>query len=60
VEHRERKPAPATAAAIRAVREVVPPLEEDRALSEEIEAVAALIEDGALLRAVEDVVGELA
>jgi histidine ammonia-lyase len=60
VEHREPKPAPATAAAMRAVREVVPPLEEDRALNEEIETVTALIEGGALLRAVEGAVGELA
>jgi histidine ammonia-lyase len=42
-----------TGAAAAAVREIVPPLETDRPPGPEIEAVARLVEDGALVAAVE-------
>ncbi len=59
-EHRRPlRPGAGTAAVLEAVRELVPPLEGDRALSAEIEAVARLIEDGTLVAAAEGVVGEL-
>jgi histidine ammonia-lyase len=45
-------PAPATAAALAAIREISPPLDEDRPLSGDIEATRALIESAALLDAV--------
>ena len=41
------------------VREIVPPLEGDRPISGEIEAVSRLIEDGILLREAEASVGRL-
>lgn len=40
------RPAPGTAAVASLIREHVPPLEQDRSLSGEIELVAGLIEDG--------------
>ncbi|GBE20893.1 histidine ammonia-lyase [bacterium BMS3Bbin01] len=45
------KPSLHTAAAVRAVREVVPPVTGDRPPGVEIEAVACLIDDGSLLAA---------
>lgn len=48
-----------TAAAYGAVRELVPPLEEDRVLAEDINAVTGLITTGQLVKAVEGVVGSL-
>jgi histidine ammonia-lyase len=53
------QPAPATAAAVRALRTVVPGPGSDRYLSPEIEAAVALVQTGALLSAVEDVTGPL-
>jgi histidine ammonia-lyase len=41
-------PAPGTAAVVGLIREHVPSLEEDRSLSDEIEAVAKLIGEGAI------------
>jgi histidine ammonia-lyase len=46
-------PAPGTAAIVGLVRAHVPPLSEDRSLTDEIEAVAALIADGSVASAVE-------
>ena len=51
--------APGTRAAAEAVREKVPPLEEDRELAGEIEVAARMVEDGELLSAVQQAVGEL-
>ncbi len=42
------RPSPATAAAMEAIRSEVPPLVEDRAMADEIETVAEMIEAGAL------------
>ena len=53
------QPAPATAAALRAVRSVSPMLKEDRSLSGDISAVRRLMADGELLTAVEAEVGPL-
>jgi len=52
-------PAPATAAAVAAVRESVPGAGPDRFLSVEIEAAAELVRTGAVVRAVEAVIGPL-
>ncbi len=52
-------PADGTAAALAAVRSVVAGPGPDRYLSPEIEAVVQLVQTGALLSAVQDVVGEL-
>jgi histidine ammonia-lyase len=52
-------PAVGTAAGVAAVRSVVQGPGPDRYLSPEIEAVVGLVQSGRLLRAVEDVVGEL-
>ncbi|MFW2339422.1 MAG: HAL/PAL/TAL family ammonia-lyase, partial [Acidimicrobiia bacterium] len=46
---RPLEPAPRLAAVVGRVREVVPPLEDDRPLTMEIEAVVDLIESGALI-----------
>jgi histidine ammonia-lyase len=53
-------PAPGVAAAHRAVREVVPPLEGDRPLYLDIEAVTRLVTSGAVASAVATVTGPLA
>ena len=53
------RPAPAMAAAVSAVRELVPPLGDDRAVAAEIEIVADMIRDGSLAAAVEAVAGDL-
>ncbi len=53
-------PAPATRAALAAVREVVPFLTEDRGLKADVDAAIELIRSGALLAAVESVTGPLA
>ena len=52
-------PAPATAAAVAAVREVVPGPGADRFLSVEIEAAVDLVRTGVVVRAVEAVTGPL-
>jgi histidine ammonia-lyase len=56
---REPEPAPGTGAALRAVRGRVPFLERDRDLSEDIAAAGDLLGSGALIEAVEAVVGPL-
>ncbi|MBI3998648.1 MAG: histidine ammonia-lyase [Armatimonadetes bacterium] len=48
-----------TAAAYAAVREGVPPLDDDRVLAPDLEAAAALVRSGAIVRAVEQAVGPL-
>jgi len=53
------KPGAGVQAARRALGKVLAPLVEDRVLSTDIEAVAALIDDGTLAAAVEKVVGPL-
>lgn len=53
------RPAPATAAALDAIREVSGVLEEDRPLAPDIEAVRRILVDGALQRRVESAVGPL-
>jgi histidine ammonia-lyase len=50
---------PACGAVARAVRDLVPPLEDDRPISAEIEAVAALVRSGELLGAAERIIGPL-
>lgn len=50
-------PAAATAAARAAIRERVPPLEEDRELGADIAAVVGLVRSGALVRAAEEALG---
>ncbi|HTE05318.1 MAG TPA: aromatic amino acid lyase, partial [Planctomycetota bacterium] len=53
------KPGRGVEAARRALKKVLAPLLDDRVISGDIEAVAALIDDGSLLAAVEKVVGPL-
>lgn len=48
-----------TAAAYRAVREVIAPLVDDRALAPDLAAAASLVRDGRLLKTVESAVGTL-
>ena len=60
MEHRlPLRPSAAGAAVSRVVREVIPPLEDDRPISGEIETVAGLVRSGELLRAAEGEIGEL-
>ncbi len=59
-QRRPLAPSKGVRAALAAVREVVAPMTEDRVLYKDIEAVGALIESGALVRAVEAAVGALA
>ncbi len=53
------KPGRGVAAAVAALRDVVPPLEDDRVMSTEIEAVAARVRDGTLVAAVAGAVDSL-
>lgn len=53
------EPGSGTAAVLAAIRRLVPRLDDDRVLSGEIETVAALVEDGSLLRAAEAEIGAL-
>jgi histidine ammonia-lyase len=53
------KPGPATSAAREAVRELVPFLDSDRELKPDLDAAIELVESGALVDAVERVVGTL-
>ena len=57
---RPLSPARATAAALTAVRQVVPFLPEDRALKPDVDAAIELVRSGVLLEAVESVTGALA
>ncbi len=59
-QRRPLEPARGVAAAYRAVRGVVEPLEDDRPLHKDIEAVRELVRAGEVLRAVESAVGPLA
>jgi histidine ammonia-lyase len=52
-------PAPGTAAALAAVRAAVPGFGPDRTLAPELETVAELVRDGAIVAAVEAEIGEL-
>ena len=54
------EPAPGTTAALRALREHVPFLEEDRDLSADISAASGLVRDGVLVAAVGAAMGDLA
>jgi histidine ammonia-lyase len=56
---RPLSPARATAAALAAVRQVVPFLPEDRALKPDVDAAIELVRSGALLEAVESATGPL-
>ncbi len=59
LEFREEQPSPATAAAHAVIREKIPPVDEDRPLYRDIEAVTALICDGDIMAAVEEQTGVL-
>ena len=59
LDFREFTPGRGTAAAHRAVREVVPHLHEDRPLFNDHNAMREAVADGRVLRAVEAEVGEL-
>lgn len=54
------RPAAGTAAALSSLREVVAPLDGDRELTGDVEAVERIVTDGTLLGTVEDAVGPLA
>ena len=58
--HQPLHPGPGVGAARDSVRTVVPPLESDRMLTPDLEAVRALMLSGALRASVEGVIGELA
>lgn len=57
--HAPLRPGPAVAAAVAAVRRVVPPLDADRIMTGDLAAVRALITSGQLRDAVEQVTGHL-
>lgn len=57
--HKPLSPGPGVQSALEAIRRVVPPLDADRLLTPDIEAVRALMESGAIRQAVEAVVGPL-
>lgn len=57
--HKPLSPGPGVRSALEAIRRVVPPLDADRLLTPDIEAVRALMESGAIRQAVEAVVGPL-
>jgi len=58
--HQPLQPGPGVGAARDALRRVVPPLESDRMLTPDLEAVRAIMLDGSLLAAVEQGLGPLA
>lgn len=58
--HAPLEPGPGVHAAVKAVREVVPPLDADRIMTGDLAAVREMIVDGRLREAVEGAVGELA
>ena len=57
--HKPLEPGPGVKAALQAIRKVVPPLEADRILTPDVEAVRALMLSGAIRQAVESVIGRL-
>jgi histidine ammonia-lyase len=59
IDMRAEEAAPVTGSVIRRLREVVPPPGIDRYLAPEIAAAVALVADGSLLAAAEDVAGQL-
>ncbi|MFN2557555.1 MAG: histidine ammonia-lyase [Nitriliruptorales bacterium] len=61
VRHRSpHRPAPGTAAAVAAVRQLVPPLGDDRIVAGDLDCVSELVSSGRLVAAVEDDIGALA
>jgi len=56
---RPMEPAPATAAALATIREVIPFLEADRALKADLDYAIELVECGSLVEAVESAIGAL-
>lgn len=52
-------PSPACASVQQLVRSQIPPLDDDRILSAEIETVAQMIQDGSLMAAAEETIGRL-
>ena len=58
--HAPLRPGPATGAAVRAIRAVVPPLDADRIMTGDLAAVRALITSGEMRAAVEATIGPLA
>ena len=54
------RPGDGTHAAYKVIREHIPYLDTDRVISQDIETMVSLIRSGAILRRVEEVVGELA
>lgn len=60
IRHRlPRRPAPGTAAAVAAVRDLVPPLGDDRIVANDLECVSQLVTSGRLVNAVQDAIGDL-
>lgn len=57
--HQPLEPGPGVKAALKVVRQVVPPLEQDRLIRHDLEAVHQLIVSGAFRSAVEAVIGAL-
>lgn len=57
--HKPLEPGPGVKSALMAIREVVPPLEADRILTPDVEAVRHLMLSGRLRQAVESVIGKL-
>ncbi|MCC7053475.1 MAG: histidine ammonia-lyase [Gemmatimonadaceae bacterium] len=57
--HQPLRPGPGVGAARDAIRAVVPPLESDRVLTPDLEAVRTIMADGTLRRAVEAAIGAL-
>jgi histidine ammonia-lyase len=58
--HRPLEPGPGVAAAVRVVRDIVPPVDADRVMSGDLAAVRELVVNGLLREAVETAVGALA
>ncbi len=57
--HKPLEPGPGVKSALMAIREVVPPLEADRILTPDVEAVRRLMLSGRLRQAVESAIGKL-
>lgn len=59
LEFREKQPSPATTAARAVIREKTPPVDDDRPLHDDIEAITALVINGDIMAAVEEETGTL-
>jgi histidine ammonia-lyase len=59
LEFHDLEPSPAAKSARDRIRKEVPPIEEDRAMSEDIEKILKLVKDGEIVRAVEETIGEI-